>query len=202
MPTPPEFAEAAREIWRQEICGKVKALQLGQPNRDERVACEIAINLERVADEREQQVPGLVIAGGVEDRVHNDGGGIGHTDLEEEAPSDEQQPQLDLARGKHRSAVDLRQETVGAHNGTGDQLRKEREIDGQTEEVRRVPEFPPVEVDRVAKSVKCIERDTDRQHNSREPGVKLQPETGRHLRERANEEIEVFEERQNGKTTD
>jgi len=61
---------------------------------------------------------------------------------------------------------ELGEKGAGAEDGSGDQLGKERHVDGEVEEVIGRDSPFPVDVDGVAEGLEGVERDSERQHEA------------------------------------
>ena len=126
MPAAPEFLRAACLVRGVEVLGQVEAEEHGHARGDVRVAGEIGIHLEGIAEQR-----GKVLEAAVQERVLEDAVGevhrqvIGQDELLEQAVHDPEDGNSEPSAGKIVRLVQLLDKLHGTHDGTGHQLREE-----------------------------------------------------------------------------
>ena len=88
--------------------------------------------------------------------------------------------------------LELGQELAGADDRTGHEVREERDVDREVEEVHRL-DLAPVDVDDVAHRLEREERDADRQRDAEDLGIDVDPDVGERVACRHLEELRVLE---------
>ena len=163
VPPTPKILEVERRVGPPEVDGEPESHQQGQPDGDIGVAAEIGIDLDGIAPDSEQDLECGVLVGSREHRVDDVGRQVRRKDhLLRQAGGDEPERFhiVDVFRVTHRA--DLREEFGAAHDGSGDEVREERQIDGDVDSPGRT-EHPTVDVDHIADGHECEEGDPDRE---------------------------------------
>src|SRR5262249_45425985 len=129
------------------------------------VTGEVEVNLEGVTQDPEPgELPGQFAGRQVKDGVGGKGQRIGHDHFLGQAKDKPADPFGKPFQGN--DALDeLQSDIVVTHKGTGNGLRKKKNIRGEVDRFFRGGAPPPVHVDHVGKGVKGKERDTQRQVN-------------------------------------
>ena len=136
VPAAPEITGIGREVGHAEVDRKIDAHQVGKPARDIGVARKIAVNLQGESIDPEQDVPAVILGGGVEDLIGDGRNVIGQHDLLEIAKQDQPDPLAQEIVGDDAFFLDLGQQIVAADNGAGQELGKE------TDKTRRNQSHP------------------------------------------------------------
>ena len=96
--------------------------------------------------------------------------------------------------GEAPRRLDLRQQERCPLNRSGDEVRKERDEDGEVEQAAPGVQLATIDIDRVAHRLKRIKRDPDRQQNAQRRLVDRDSRRGKNAGDVLDEEIEVLEE--------
>ena len=166
VPAAPEIADARREVRRVEVLHQVEAEDLRRADRDHRVAAEVAVDLQRKRQRRQQQrhaAEGRVV---VPDGVHEDRSPVGDDHLQEESPDHQdgalghafRVPQLLFV-----SVLYLGQQVFRTLDGSRHELREERHEQRVAQQVLLRLRVAAVHVDDVAQRLERVERDADGQ---------------------------------------
>ena len=129
-----------------------------------------------------------------EDLVGDDGRIVRDDKLVEEPPGEEQESVPDLIRLEASAPLDLREEAARAFDGSGDELRKKGDIQRVVGDIPARFDPSAVYVDRVAKGLKRIERDADREHDVEPRHENLEPDRFQRAARVLHEETEILEE--------
>ena len=89
---------------------------------------------------------------------------------------------------------DLRQEAVGALDGSGDQVGEVQHGQEKVAETARGVELAAVDVDGIREGLKCIKRYSDREDHTERPEVGVEVDDVEQVLEGGGKEVEVFEE--------
>ena len=195
VPAPPEVADARGLVGAVEVLGQLEAEELGRAARDVGVAAEVAVDLEREAVERDDDLGRAERGGVVEhavDQVHAHE--VREDDLLRHAHRDQEERVPDPLAGQPRRPVDLRQELGRAHDRAGDELREEGDVEAEADEAAARLEPPAVDVDRVAERLERVEADADGQQDVEDGRIELHPEQREDVPRRGAEEVEVLED--------
>jgi hypothetical protein len=125
----------------------------------------------------------------------------GDDDLLHEPDRDQPERQARLHPPRITSLAQLREELGGADDRAGDEVREERQVDGEVEEGRRV-QLLPVDVDHVAERLEGEERDADREHHVRDRRFPVDADRLEHATGGLAEETGVLEPRQRAEVGD
>ena len=191
MPAPPEFGNAFGNIGIVEVFKELKAQHTSQSDGHIGITREIEVDLEGIQDHNQPGAQNgllkcerLMIV--VEEDVHR----VGQQNLFGQSRAEALH-----ARGEfiHRflSVGELLVHVAVADDGTGNELREERDIGSEGNDTALHPRVAAVHVDRVGHDLEGVERNPDRQL---QPFDRLQPAEARDERKILNEEIGVFEE--------
>ena len=173
VPATPEVADARRKIRRIEVLHQVEAEDLCRADRDHRVAAEVAVDLQRKRQRRQQQrhaAEGRVV---VPDGVHEDRSPVGDDHLQEESPDHQdgalghafRVPQLLFV-----SVLYLGQQVFRTLDGSRHELREERHEQRVAQQVLLRLRVAAVHVDDVAQRLERVERDADGQQQVQRAG--------------------------------
>ena len=166
MPTAPEFGGAQSLVRAVEVLGQAETHQECNANGDVGITREVGVNLQRVGKQCNQVFKAGKQQGSIENAVHEVGGQVVTQDnLLGEAVQNPEYGDSEGAAGQEILAVKLRHEFIGAHNGACHQLREERKVEAEIQDVVDGLDFTAVDVDAVAHGLEGEERNTDRQDN-------------------------------------
>src|SRR5690606_19371554 len=130
------------------------------PAGDVRVAGEVAVELPGVAVDRDPHLAGAEGGGVVEHAVDEQRAEeVGDGDLLHEPAQDEVDGALRAGGREARGPPELREELLGPDDRPRDELREERDVRRELEDVAARRDAPPVDIDRVAEGLKRIKRD-------------------------------------------
>ena len=197
MPTTPEVLNRHGGIGPIEVLREPEAEQQGKPDRHVGVAGEVGIDLDCVAIDPEQDIPGRVLprrSKSVSDDCPADE--VRDHDLLDEASCDQQCRSACFDSVRCSTRPELRKELRGPNDRPGDKLGKEREVHGEIEQRRRSC-LLAMDIDDIADRLEGEERDTDRQDDV-ECGS-LEPEG---ILQARHEEAVVLEHAEHGEIED
>ena len=129
VPAAPEIADARREVRRVEVLHQVEAEDLRRADRDHGIAAEVAVDLQRERQRRQQQrdaSEGRVI---IPDSVHEDRRPVRDDHLQEEAPDHQDGALCDpfgVPKLLFMRVLHLREQVAAALDRTSHELREER----------------------------------------------------------------------------
>ena len=190
VPTTPELGNVAAEIRHVEVPHQPDAEQLGRADGNVAVAREVAVNLEGEEDGgKEQRASGLLRVGR-KHLVDIDSTIVGHHDILEQAPQY-------LSHAINSGVVvelalleELRQEVGRPFDGSGHQLREERDEGEEGDDVLRRLNLATIHVDAVTEGLESVERDAYGKYHLQQQPVRGDVEQ---LRELGDEEVVVLE---------
>ena len=195
MPAPPEILQRCGAIGLVEIVRESIAEQGRDADRHVAIGREVAIDLDRIAISRGEQVEAAMRAGIEEDAVDQAGGELGgdHRFLEQ-APDDQQQrpspPCRESISGTRWNwGMRCEARTIGPATRCGKKL-----ISRVMSSRRRRRGLPPVDVDDVAHALEGEEGDADRQHHLHDRQIALPAEQWSRRLDLHHEEAVIFEE--------
>ena len=171
----------------------IEAEEEGEADGDVRVAAEVEVDLEGVADEPVPGVGGPERAG-AETGVGDLAAGVGDQDLLREAEADERDSASEPLR-RMDAADELVREVAEPDDRARHEMRKHRDVAGEVREVPARRGLPAVDVDRVAERLEGIEADAERQRDAegRLPGGAREAESADEPVEALDAEVEVLE---------
>ena len=151
MPAFPELRGILRLIWRVEVLRQVEAHQHCYAGGNVRVAGEVGINLERIAEYGSK-----ILESGVEQRIlehtiteiHSDV--VAQYQLLCQTVHNPEHRNAELLAAKEEWLVQLRQELIRAHDRACYQLRKEAKVETEIEEISHRLGLPSEYVNHVA----------------------------------------------------
>jgi hypothetical protein len=168
VPAAPEVSEADGCIGKAEVVRESKAQTEGRSDRGDRVAGEVA---EDLSTEGQRRDPGIDKAGdglAVIDLLHDRGKeAVGEHRFLKQTQGHQGQAEAQLIGCGLAGQLKLRNQFGGPHDGSGYQVRKERNKEGVIEEAARRRCTAEVDVQGVRHGGEGIERDADGQHNTR-----------------------------------
>ena len=196
MPTPPELGNAPGEIGVGKIPHELDPEQSRGSDRDVRVAGEVAIDLNRKADRRVQELPprcrtNMVVGLGNDLRQT-----VGDHNLDEESPQDLAKRVGRCFEVEHAAPGKLTEQIPRPHDRSGNEVRKEENEAKVAHRIVDGIEFPAIHVDRVAERLKRVKADSHGKDDAERHGRRMQAEERAEAGKRIAEEIEVFEKRQ------
>jgi len=191
VPAAPEFGDRGRLVGGVEVLREAESQQQGDADGHVRVAREVAVDLQGVSVDARQTFESRVEERLVEDAVHEVERDIVRDDrLLEQTREDQEDARAEHLAGYDDGVLpDLRDEVAGADDGSGDELREEREVEEVVEPVREGLQLAAVDVDRVAHRLEDEERDADRQEDVPE----LEESLPEHLVGDLDQEVRVLE---------
>jgi hypothetical protein len=202
VPAAPELAEARGEVGAVEVDPEVEAHEPAEADRDQRVAGEVAIDLERKQQRAEKMVGAAERFRVGEAPVDQRCRVVGEAELEKEAPGD----QLAATRGPRplrlRQAVELRQHAAGAQDGARDKLREQGDEDPEMQRAVLGWNDAPVDVEQVAQRLKDIERYAERQDEVEPTDLEGPARQPQRPLDNANQEVCIFEGAQQEQVAD
>ncbi len=157
------------------------------------VAGEVAVDLNRVGQRRQPCCRAAELLGILKDRIDIHGHAIGHDELLHEAAQEELDAELHACPVPAAGMTDLRQEIAGAHDGTGDQVREERDEQEEVSQVALGRHLPPIHVHHVADGLKSVERDAHGQDHAQQRQRRRAARAVQQLLERVEKEIDILE---------
>lgn len=178
MPATPELLRVAGLIRRVEVLREVEAHEQRHADSDVRIAGEVRIDLHRVREQGEE-----VLEAGEEhralehavDEVH--GKVVGEDDLLEQTVQYPEYRYAELPAGEEERLIQLRHKLRGTDDGTGNQLREERDIETEVEDVLDRLDLPAVNIHGVGDNLEDIERYTHRQDDAIDEEASVMAET-------------------------
>src|SRR3954452_3322441 len=202
VPASPEVAKAGRAIRAVEVLRKDEAHQQRQPDRDVRVAGEIAEDLGGVAVGGEDRVGGAVGLRDGEHRVDQLAGEVvGDHHLLHQAECDQGQPGADGHTVRVARLLELRQELAGPDDRARDEVGEEAQVDRGIEQ-RGGLRLAALHVDDVGDGLEAEETDPDRQRDGRERQRHAESDRVEDVRDVRDEEPVVLEDREDPQVED
>ena len=166
VPAPPKVADAEGAIGLVEVLRETIAEQRRDADGDIGVGREVGVNLHRIGIDRHNQVEARELRRVGEHRIdqaHRKVVGDHH--LLEQAAENEQHVLAEREVAGAAGRGQLRQEFVGAHDGAGDQMRKEADVEQDVDGRPRRLQTAAKDINYVGDGVKGEERDRDRQRH-------------------------------------
>ena len=162
MPPPPEIADIPAQVWMPEIFWQLETERAGDSNRHIGIAREVVINLRCI---RERRHP--TGSRGIEFRILIDGidvdaQGIGEERFLQKSAQEKLRAGPNVLHTKRMNRSELRQKSASSNNWAGDQLRKERNEEGEIPKAPGWRQHSTVHIDRVAHGLKGEERNPHR----------------------------------------
>src|SRR5262249_20163448 len=184
--------DAGGQIRTGEVQGEVEAKEPRAPDRHVRVAGEIEVDLEREGQRPtpRRQHPGVDVDV-PEIGVRDLGELVGEGHLLREPKEDEQEAVLYLASRWRSPREEVREELAGADDGTGHELREERDEEAVVEEAPDGSLLASVHVNHVGHALERVEADAEWQNDREEERVSRLARQERHVR---GQEVVVLEE--------
>ena len=173
VPARPEVADARRQIRRVEVLHQVETEDLRRADRDHGIAAEIAVDLQRKGQSRQQQrhaAEGHVV---VPHGVHEDRCPVGDDHLQEEAPDHQDGAlchALRIPQFLFVGVLHLGQQIFRALDRPCHELREERHEQSIAQEISLGLRVAAVHVDDVAQRLERVERDADGQQQVQRAG--------------------------------
>ena len=196
MPAPPEVAKPGRAVGAAEVLRKDEPEQQREADRDVRVAGEVAVDLRRIGERREDRVGREVRLGHPEDRVDDLAGEhVGDQDLLHQSEPDQHQPGADRDAVRVAGRPQLGQELARAHDRAGDEVGEEAEVDRGVEQRRRLG-VAALDVDDVGDRLEGEEADPDRQRDRQQRERHAEGDRVEHVAHVGDEEGVVLEHAQ------
>src|SRR5699024_4842897 len=163
----PELRDGRRLVGRIEVLGEAESQQQRETDGHVRIAGKVAVNLERIAVNPHQVLEAAVKHRVVKHAVHEIDADIVRQNrfLHESRHDEEQSPAEHFPRHAERILSDLRNEVARPHDGPGNELGKEGEVEEIVEPTGQRLQLPPVYVYRIAHRLEHEERNADRQKN-------------------------------------
>ena len=166
VPAFPEVRRVRSLVGRVEVLRQVEAHQHSHANGNVRIAREIGIDLQRVAEQGTE-----VLEAAEEQRVLKDAVDEVHSQVVREyqllhqTVHNPEDRHAKLPTTQEVRFIELRDELGCPHNGPCHQLREEADVEAKVEDVAHRLHFPPKDVHRVADDLKREERDAHREHD-------------------------------------
>lgn len=166
MPTTPEFRGAECLVRAVEVLRQTESHKEGNANRDIRIAGEVCVDLQGVGEKCNEVLKASKQERRIENAVHEVCGEVvAQDDFFAKPVQNPENGHAESPAGQEIFLVELRNELVGAHNRAGHQLREEREVETEVEDVRYGLDFTAVDVDAVTHGLEREERNAYRQNN-------------------------------------
>ena len=166
MPAFPELAGVLGFIRRVKVLGQIEAHQHGHADGNVGVAREVGVDLQRVAEQSHQVFESRVKQRVIEHAVDEvDGDVVAEHNLLDQAVHDPEDGDAELLAAEEVFLVELRDELVGPHDGTGHQLWKETDIEAEVEDVSDRFDAVTIHIHDVADGLEGIERDAHGEQN-------------------------------------
>ena len=170
MPAAPELLRVHRLVGRIEVLGQVEAEEHGDARCDVRVAGEVGIHLQGIAEQGAQ-----VLEAAVQKRILKDAVGevhgqvVGQDELLEKAVHDPEDGNAKPAAAQVIGLVELLNEFYGAHDGACYQLREKAQIEAKIQEIFHRLNLFPLHVHHVAHGLECEEGDAHGEDDGVDP---------------------------------
>jgi len=174
MPALPEIARVGCQVGEAEVYTDIETEHPGGPPGDVRIAREVAVDLQRegVCSQKHRRPAGVVRP---VDAIDQHGHIVGDHQLLEEPHERQLRPAVESLWSRVPRFEDLRHEVRAPLDRSGHQLGEEADVEHQVRQVGGGAHSPPVDVDRVAHGLECIEGDPEGQDNLPGRQVKLEP---------------------------
>ena len=173
MPTTPKFGGTERLVGAVEVLRQAETHQEGDADGDVGVAGEVGVNLQRVGEQGDKVFKSREQERRVENAVHEIGGEVVAQDnLLGKSVQNPEDGDAEGAAGQKVLAVKLRNELVGANDRACDQLRKEREVETEIENVLDGRNLAAVNVDTIANRLEGEERNAYGQDDGVDEGIR------------------------------
>ena len=173
MPTTPKFGGGERLVGAVEVLRQAETHQEGDADGDVGVAGEVGVNLQRVREQGDKVFKSREQERRVENAVNEIGGEVVAQDnLLGKSVQNPEDGDAKGAAGQKVLAVKLRNELVGANDRACDQLREEREVETEIENVLDGRNLAAVNVDTVADRLEGEERNTYGQDDGVYEGIR------------------------------
>ena len=203
MPAPPELARVGGLVRRVEVLREVVAQQVGDADRHVRVAAEVEVELEGVAQGGRPPAEEVEVGGVAEELVDVRQHDVGDEQLLGHAAGDEEQAERRQTRRQAaRPALEVALHVAPAQDGAGDGAREEGDEGGVAQEAARGGHVAAVDVDHVAHGAERVERDAQRQQHVERRQVEVQAHPRAEAVERVEEEAAVLEVAEDGDVGD
>ena len=166
MPTAPEFGRALCLVRAVEILRQAETHEKGNANSNVRVTREVGVNLERISEKRNEVFKACEQERGIENAVHKVCRKVVAQDnLLGETVQNPEHGHAKSAAGEEIRLVELRNELVGTNDWACHELREERKVKAEVQNVIDSLDFAAVNVDAVAHRLECEERNAHREDN-------------------------------------
>ncbi len=196
VPAAPEVAEPERAVRRHEVLREDVAHQQREPDRDVRVAGEVAVDLRRV---RVGGHPHVRRAVGLRHREHRVDDRarevVGDHDLLDQAEPDQRQAGADRDLVRVARRLQLGQELAGAHDRAGDEVGEEAQVERDVDRAGGLDQ-PALDVDHVGDRLEREEADPDRERDRQQRQRHPEPDAVERVGDALGEEAVVLEDRQ------
>ena len=173
MPARPEIADARRQIRRVEVLHQVEAEDLRRADRDHGIAAEVAVDLQRKGQRRQQQRHTAECGVIVPDCVHEDRRPVGDDHLQEEAPDHQDGAPghpLRVPQFLFVGVLHLGQQIFRALDGSRHELGEEGHEQRVAQQIALGLRVAAVHVDDVAQRLERVERNADGQQQVQRAG--------------------------------
>ena len=195
MPSPPELPDRSRDVGIVEVLEYPESEQAHQAERHVGIAGEVEIDLERITDQAQPgERRGQLARWQVKDQIGDAAQRVCDEYFLAEAQQKPAQPIRDIGHAPV-AARDLLAEVAPPDDRSGDELRKEQDVEGKVEQPALGPGVPLVHVDHVRDRVEREEGDAQRQRDV----VPLDPiasDGQRDLVQVRHREVRVLEDRE------
>ena len=169
VPSPPEVANAFRQIGGFEVVHEGEPHQAGASERYGGVAEEVAVNLHGVERHGSHDARAAEVSGRGVDRIDGGPDIVGDHDFQEEAVEHQAQTVRDVFVLERLLLVQLTQKVLGAFDGTRHQLWVEHDVQSIVAQVALGALAAAVDLDNVAQALEGVERQADGQRDVQYP---------------------------------
>ena len=198
MPAAPKLGNALGKVGAVEVAHQTDAEKLGRAHSHVGIAREIAVNLKGKAENAHPKVGGGNGVGVGKDIVGDGGAIVGDEHLFQQSPQDEPH-----AVDGHRTAeflldCELGEELCGPLDRACDELREKADEGKKARGAALGRQAAAIDVYDVARNLKGVETDAHGEQNVKYGKVELPAERGAGFGEGGGEEVEIFENAQDG----
>ena len=194
MPSPPEVGDRGSEIGEIEIDREGVTKQSSDGDCHVGVAGKVTVNLDRVkkhADPGARSTVGLWIGKKLIDKRRDP---IRHARLFDEAAEEKHQCGAHVDLCPSRPGFGLRKKMHRSNDRTRHEGREEADKKGEIEKAAFRADMPAINLDRIANRLKGVKADSVRKNDPEGMERRLEPNRGKKLLGRADEEIQIFED--------
>jgi hypothetical protein len=195
VPAAPKIRDAEGFVGRVEILRETDTEKIAEADCHVAVPGEVKIDLIGVAEDAEPGAEGGEMRGVFPGGIDDGGDGVGEEDFFHHADGEEGPADVEPAGAIGViEIIEIGFDLTEANDGSGNELRKERDVAGKFPEIARGSDDATVGVNHIADGVEGVEGDADGKNDVERGRVDGNVEPRRDLGKARDGEIEIFEE--------